>query len=123
MYKESNNNYKNSKTKNDLGFIEFWFFGGLAVGAVALNPIMFGFGTNRVAARSLAALSQSSIGAVSAGSCFATATSLGMKGVFVKTVIAGGVSAAIGAANRGNDNFKKQDYNQQVQFGGAHNYN
>jgi len=54
------------------------------VGAVALTPIVFGFGTNGVAAGSLAAVTQSSIGAVSAGSCFATATSLGMKGVFVK---------------------------------------
>ena len=51
---------------------------GAAVATVCAIPIALGFGTAGVAAGSVAAGIQSGIGAVSAGSAFATATSLGM---------------------------------------------
>ena len=57
--------------------------GGIIVG-VALIPIGLGFGTIGIAAGSIAAGIQSSIGAVTAGSIFATMTSLGMTGFFAK---------------------------------------
>jgi hypothetical protein len=68
-------------------------YGGLAVAAVCITPVVVGFGTAGVAAGSVAAGIQSSIGIVQGGSLFATATSLGMKGVFLKGAIAGGLSS------------------------------
>ena len=55
--------------------------GGI-VGAAGLIPMAIGFGTAGIAAGSIAAGIQSSIGAVTAGSTFATMTSFGMTGVF-----------------------------------------
>ena len=52
--------------------------GGGALLAVSVAPIALGFGTVGVVAGTVAAGVQSSIGAVSAGSTFATLTSLGM---------------------------------------------
>ncbi len=57
--------------------------GGIILG-VALIPIGLGFGTIGISAGSVAAGIQSSIGAVKAGSFFATMTSFGMKGIFAK---------------------------------------
>ena len=55
----------------------------------------------RIAAGSVAAGIQSSIGAVTAGSTFATMTSLGMTGIFSSLATVGtgiiGIGAAIGA--------------------------
>ena len=52
--------------------------------AGGLIPIALGFGTIGISAGSLAAGIQSFIGAVKAGSFFATMTSFGMKGIFAK---------------------------------------
>ena len=52
--------------------------------AGGLIPIGLGFGTIGISAGSVAAGIQSSIGAVKAGSFFATMTSFGMKGIFAK---------------------------------------
>ena len=52
--------------------------------AGGLIPIGLGFGTIGISAGSLAAGIQSFIGAVTAGSFFATMTSFGMKGIFAK---------------------------------------
>ena len=75
--------------------------GGGAIAAAGLVPIALGFGTVGIMAGSVAAAIQSSIGAVTAGSTFATMTSLGMTGVFstlagVWTAITG-TGATIGA--------------------------
>ena len=75
--------------------------GGGIVGAAGLIPMAIGFGTAGIAAGSIAAGIQSSIGAVSAGSTFATMTSFGMTGVFSSLATVGtgitGIGAAIGA--------------------------
>ena len=62
---------------------------GTVITAIGLAPIVLGFGTVGVGAATTAAAIQSSIGSVAAGSWFATMTSLGMKGAFVKTTLAG----------------------------------
>ena len=71
--------------------------GGAALLAVSAAPIALGFGTAGVGAGTVAAGVQSSIGAVSAGSTFATLTSLGMQGVYVNGAIAGAGVMAAGA--------------------------
>jgi len=71
--------------------------GGVVVTTVSLIPIGLGFGAVGVALGSIAAATQSAIGLVSAGSWFATATSLGMKGYFAGSAIAGGVIFGAGA--------------------------
>ena len=75
--------------------------GGGIVGAAGLIPMAIGFGTAGIAAGSIAAGIQSSIGAVTAGSAFATMTSFGMTGVFSSLATVGtgitGIGAAIGA--------------------------
>ncbi len=75
--------------------------GGGIVGAAGLIPMAIGFGTAGIAAGSIAAGIQSSIGAVTAGSTFATMTSFGMTGVFSSLATVGtgitGIGAAIGA--------------------------
>ena len=75
--------------------------GGGIIGAAGVIPMAIGFGTAGIAAGSIAAGIQSSIGAVSAGSTFATMTSMGMTGVFSSLAGVGsaitGVGAAIGA--------------------------
>ena len=57
-----------------------------------------GFGTTGIAAGSIAAVTQSSIGAVAAGSTFATMTSLGMTGVFSTLAGVGTTITSVGAA-------------------------
>ena len=71
--------------------------GGSLAAACGLGGSLLGFGTAGVAAGSVAAAAQSSIGNVAAHSVFATMTSLGMKGAFVATAIKGGAVAAAGA--------------------------
>lgn len=73
---------------------------GLAILGVSAAPILLGFGIGGVAAGSAAAAIQAGIGNVAAGSLFATATSLGMSGVFAGGAAAGGVITAAGAAIR-----------------------
>ena len=69
--------------------------GGGAIAAAGFIPIAIGFGTAGIVAGSIAAATQSSIGAVAAGSTFATMTSLGMTGVF--STLAGVGTAITGA--------------------------
>ena len=69
--------------------------GGGALAAVGFVPMAIGFGTAGVIAGRIAAATQSSIGAVAAGSTFATMTSLGMTGVF--STLAGVGTAITGA--------------------------
>ena len=75
--------------------------GGGIIGAAGVIPIALGFGATGIAAGSIAAGIQSSIGAVTAGSTFATMTSLGMTGIFSSLAIVGTgiirIWAAIGA--------------------------
>ena len=75
--------------------------GGGVIAATGFIPIALGFGGAGIAAGSVAAATQSSIGAVTAGSAFATMTSLGMTGVFSSLATVGtgitGIGAAIGA--------------------------
>ena len=72
--------------------------GGGAIAAVGLVPIALGFGTAGIVAGSVAAATQSSIGAVAAGSTFGTMTSLGMTGVFSTLAGVGSTLAGAGAA-------------------------
>ena len=72
--------------------------GGGALAAVGLIPIAIGFGTTGVVAGSIAAATQSSIGAVTAGSTFAAMTLLGMTGVFSTLAGVGSALAGAGAA-------------------------
>ena len=51
---------------------------GIPLAAICSSSILFGFGTAGIAAGSLAAGYQSSIGIVAAGSYFATMTSVAM---------------------------------------------
>ena len=67
--------------------------GAIALGA-GLGMTLLGFGTAGIAAGSVAAGIQACIGNVTAGSLFATLTSLGMQGVF--TIMAAGGTAASG---------------------------
>ena len=70
---------------------------GGTIAAVSTVPIIAGFGTAGIIAGTTAAAVQSGIGLVSAGSAFATMTSLGMQGYFVGSAIVGGVASASGA--------------------------
>lgn len=79
-------------------WVEILTYGGSAVLLAAVTPILLGFGTAGVGAGTVAAGLQSGIGNVAAGSYFAGATSLAMKGVFVKGACAGGTSMAAGVA-------------------------
>ena len=69
---------------------------GTVIAVVSSIPIPLGFGTAGIAASSYAAASQAAIGNVAAGSWFATLTSLGATGVYVKGVVTGAVAAAPG---------------------------
>ncbi len=71
--------------------------GGSLAAAGGLGATLFGFGTAGVAAGSLAAAAQATIGNVAAGSLFSTLTSLGMTGTLITTTVGGGITAAIGA--------------------------
>ena len=70
--------------------------GGAIAAAGGLGATLFGFGTAGVVAGSLAAATQATIGNVTAGSAFATLTSLGMTGTLTTTAAGGGITAAIG---------------------------
>ncbi len=70
-------------------FITIGIIAGGLTTLIASAPILLGFGTAGVAAGSVAAGVQSSIGLVKAGSLFASLTSLGMKGIFAKVAISG----------------------------------
>ena len=72
--------------------------GGGVIGAVGIIPMPIGFGTTGIVAGSIAAATQSSIGAVTAGSTFATMTSLGMTGVFSSLAGIGTAITGAGAA-------------------------
>ena len=65
-------------------------------GLILCIPTLIGFGTVGIAAGSIAAAIQSSIGSVAAGSIFAQMTSWGMVGVFSKAACAGIASIAGG---------------------------
>ena len=71
--------------------------GGSLAAAGGLGATLLGFGTAGIAAGSLAAATQATIGNVAAGSLFASLTSLGMTGAFTTTAAGGGITAAIGA--------------------------
>ena len=71
-------------------------YGGIAVATVCALPIVAGFGTAGIAGGSIAALVQSSIGNVAAGSTFAVLQSLGATGVFATGATAGGTAAGSG---------------------------
>ncbi len=72
---------------------------GGVVTVVSTAPILFGFGTAGIVAGSAAAAAQSGMagGAVAAGSWFATATSLGMKGYFASSAIGGAIASGAAA--------------------------
>ncbi len=73
--------------------------GGAAVLAIALTPLLAGFGTAGIAASSAAAAVQSSMGGVvAAGSLFATLQSWGMLGYYVIGTAAGSIATAFGLA-------------------------
>ncbi len=71
--------------------------GGSLAAAGGLGATLFGFGAAGVAAGSLAAATQATIGNVAAGSLFSTLTSWGMTGALTTTATGGGITAAIGA--------------------------
>jgi hypothetical protein len=76
---------------------------GVVTLSICFPAIFAGFGTSGIAAGSAAAGIQSGIGNVAAGSAFSTATSLGMKGVFVKGSVGGATSVAAGLATRSSE--------------------
>ena len=71
--------------------------GGSLAAASGIGASLLGFGTAGIAAGSIAAATQATIGNVAAGSLFATLTSWGMTGVFTTTATTGGITAALGA--------------------------
>ena len=73
---------------------------GGAILSVGLIPIILGFGPVGIVAGSIAAGIQSGIGLVSAGSVFATMTSLGMSGYFFGTSIVGAATVVTGAVTK-----------------------
>ena len=72
-------------------------FGGLSALGLGIGGTLLGFGTAGIAAGSVAAAIQATIGNVAAGSIFAILTSLGMKGIIAGTAAGGGVLSALGA--------------------------
>ena len=72
--------------------------GGGTIAAAGFIPIALGFGAAGIVAGSVAAATQSSIGAVAAGSTFATMTSFGMTGVFSTLAGVGTAITGTGAA-------------------------
>ena len=71
---------------------------GVVVAGAAALPILIGFGGAGIAAGSIAAGIQSSIGSVAAGSIFSIFQSLGMTGALSTTLTAGAVTSAVGGA-------------------------
>ena len=70
--------------------------GGSLAAAGGLGATLFGFEAAGIAAGSLAAATQATIGNVATGSLFATLTSWGMTGVFTTTAAGGGITTALG---------------------------
>ncbi len=70
--------------------------GGIVVAVGASIPIILGFGTAGVAAGSVAAGIQSTIGNVAAGSLFAITQSAAASGTFVTAAVCGGAAAGTG---------------------------
>ncbi len=58
---------------------------GASVTGIALAPILAGFGSAGIVAGSTAAVAQSSMGSIAAGSLFASLQSWGMLGYFTTT--------------------------------------
>jgi hypothetical protein len=71
-------------------------YGGLAVAGACAIPMVAGFGTAGIVGGSLAAITQSSIGNIVAGSAFSILQSLGATGVFAAGTAAGGSAAGAG---------------------------
>ena len=71
--------------------------GGSLVAASGLGATLFGFGAAGVAAGSLAAATQATVGNVAPGSIFALLTSWGMTGTLTTTAAGGGATAIAGA--------------------------
>ncbi len=71
-------------------------YGGIAVATVCALPIVAGFGTAGIACGSIAALVQSSIGNVAAGSTFSVLLSLLATGVLATGATAGRTAAGSG---------------------------
>jgi len=71
-------------------------YGGIAVAGVCAIPMVAGFRPAGIVGGSIAALVQSSIGSVAAGSTFAALQSLGATGVFATGATAGGTAAGTG---------------------------
>ena len=82
--------------------------GGGIIGAAGVIPMAIGFGTAGIAAGSIAAGIQSSIGAVTAGSTFATMTSFGMTGVFSSLATIGSSIFAVGGFANFYNYFKRK---------------
>jgi hypothetical protein len=114
MKKNEKSQQNNNAEPNKVWSVsDYLLLGGGVSLAIASFPIAMGFGTAGVAAGSTAAGIQSGMGAVAAGSWFASATSLGMKGYFAGTAVAAGVTTGVGGACKGlNSYFRKQDENQ-----------
>jgi hypothetical protein len=91
-----NQNPNNNSVMSKIGKCLLW--GGVATSVVGIVPIILGFGTIGVAGGSIAALIQSSIGLVKAGSVFSMMQSAGMCGYFVTTAAVGGGAAVGGVA-------------------------
>jgi len=85
--KEQNKSWKVSKSLK---------YGGIAVAGVCAMPMVAGFGPAGIVGGSIAALAQSSIGNLAAGSIFAALQSAGMTGVFATGATAGGAAAGTG---------------------------
>ncbi|ORY68083.1 hypothetical protein LY90DRAFT_504347 [Neocallimastix californiae] len=81
---------------------------GTIMASTAMAPIAAGFGTTGIVAGSLAALTQSMIGNVVAGSLFATLTSLGMTGAFTTSAAVGALLGAGGFSAYLLQNFSPQ---------------
>ena len=80
------------------GLATLAMIGGGVIATVGLVPIALGFGTAGVVAGSIAAATQSSIGAVAAGSTSATMTSLGKTRTLARVCASlAGAGAAISA--------------------------
>ena len=85
---------------------------GTVVAGVLSIPILLGFGTAGIAAGSYAAASQAAIGNVAAGSWFATFTSLGATGVYVKGAVTGTAAVATGLTGKIHQLIKKKKNDQ-----------
>lgn len=91
--------------------LKYTKWGGVAVAGACAVPMVAGFGTGGIVLNSFAALWQSSIGNVVAGSAFATLQSLGATGVFAAGATAG-ATATTGALVAEKVSKKKSEGNE-----------